>query len=108
MYLRYNGDGSKVSETNCLPKNVGIGNPVLDDSNMIDLFLKWNVEDPVSDFEANRNEKLAGIQMNRNPFIDNPYLATLIWGGVNAEDKWNLNDTSDTEVTNFTYKFNGF
>ena len=97
MYLRYHGDGSKVSETNCLPKNVGIGNPVSDDSNMIDLFLNWNVEDPVSDFEANRNEILAGIQGNRNPFIDNPYLATVIWGGLDADDKWWSNNSTDVE-----------
>ena len=98
MYLRYHGSGGQVSETNCLPKEVGIGAVNTMDSNMIELFLNWNVEDPVSDFEANRNEVLAGIQMNRNPFIDNPYLATVIWGGLNAEDKWWSTGSSDTEV----------
>ncbi|WP_372744618.1 endonuclease [Lutibacter sp.] len=98
MYTRYNGDGSQSSETNCLPINVGFGTVNSTDSNMVDLFLQWNVEDPVSDFEANRNEVLAGIQGNRNPFIDNPYLATLIWGGLAAEDKWNMGGSSDAEV----------
>jgi endonuclease I len=98
MYLRYHGSGSQVSQTNCLPINVGFGESLDSDLNMIDLFLKWNKEDPVSNFEANRNEILSEIQMNRNPFIDNPYIATLIWGGVNAEDKWNLNNTSDSEA----------
>ncbi len=98
MYSRYHGDGSLTSETKCLPINVGIGEGLASDSNMIDLFLKWNVEDPVSDFEANRNEVLAGIQLNRNPFIDNPYLATIIWGGLAAEDKWWSNNSSDTEA----------
>ena len=88
MYIRYNGNGSKISETNCFPINVGIGNQVANDSKMIDLFLKWNIEDPVSEFEADRNDALAGIQKNRNPFIDNPYLATVIWGGDNASNLW--------------------
>jgi len=97
MYLRYNGDGSKVFETNCLPTNIGFGTTLTVDPNMIDLFLKWNVEDPVSTFEANRNEELSGIQKNRNPFIDNPYLATLIWNGLAAEDRWNMNSNTDNE-----------
>ncbi|TYA70158.1 Ig-like domain-containing protein [Seonamhaeicola marinus] len=54
----------------------------------IELFLKWNIEDPVSPFEEQRNTIILGAQGNRNPFIDNPYLATLIWGGENAENKW--------------------
>ena len=98
MYTRYHGTGTQVSETNCLPINVGFGTALEVDENMIELFLNWNVEDPVSDFEANRNEVLAGIQGNRNPFIDNPYLATVIWGGLDAEDKWWSNNSSDTEI----------
>ncbi|OIQ16937.1 MAG: hypothetical protein BM557_09330 [Flavobacterium sp. MedPE-SWcel] len=87
MYLRY---GSQ-----CLPTNVGVGNPVASDSNMIDLFLEWNAEDPVSEYEDRRNTYLgnssnAFAQGNRNPFIDNPYLATKIWGGPMAQDRWNL------------------
>jgi endonuclease I len=54
----------------------------------IELFLKWNVEDPVSAFEMQRNNVIESAQGNRNPFIDNPYLATLIWGGDAAENKW--------------------
>lgn len=84
MYLRY-GD-------QCKPTAVAIGNVTND--NMIDILLKWNAEDPVSILETQRNEYLGNTanqyaQGNRNPFIDNPYLATLIWGGVEAENKWN-------------------
>lgn len=53
-----------------------------------ELFLKWNIEDPVSAFEEQRNNVIYAAQGNRNAFIDNPYLATLIWGGNNAENKW--------------------
>jgi endonuclease I len=85
MYLRY---GNR-----CLPKNVGVGTALATDSNMIDLFLQWNAEDPVSAVEDQRNTYLGDAsntygQGNRNPFIDNPYLATLIWGGTPAENRW--------------------
>ncbi|TXG36918.1 endonuclease [Seonamhaeicola maritimus] len=54
----------------------------------IDLFIAWNIADPVSDFEIQRNNVIYAAQGNRNPFIDNPYLATLVWGGNDAENKW--------------------
>jgi len=46
----------------------------------IDLLLKWNKQDPVSDKERTRIETIYGIQGNRNPFIDYPDLAEYIWG----------------------------
>lgn len=98
MYLRYHGDGSNMSNQEALPVNVGFGEVLDSDSNMIDLFLKWNVEDPVSEFEDQRNPIIEGIQGNRNPFIDNPYLATLIWGGIVAEDRWNMGGSDDSEA----------
>ncbi|MDO6736624.1 Ig-like domain-containing protein [Wenyingzhuangia sp. 2_MG-2023] len=54
----------------------------------LDTLLEWNKEDPISDFEIQRNNVFQGAQGNRNPFIDNPYLATIIWGGESAENKW--------------------
>lgn len=80
MYLRYGNQ--------CLPKNVIVGSANSSDSNMIDLLLQWNIEDPVSDFEKNRNNVVKGAQGNRNPIIDNPYLATVIWGGADAVNTW--------------------
>jgi endonuclease I len=85
MYLRYG--------TQCLPINVGTGTSPASDSNMVNLFLQWNAEDPVSAFEDARNTYHGNTgntyaQGNRNPFIDNPYLATLIWGGTAAENRW--------------------
>lgn len=87
MYLRY--------DTRCLPSAVGVGNTLSNDSNMIDLFLEWNVEDPVSSFEQQRNEAIANIQGNRNPFIDNPAFATYIWGGTQAEDLFGSEGPTD-------------
>jgi endonuclease I len=59
------------------------------DVGMLSLFLDWNAQDPVSPFEDQRNSIISGVQGDRNPFIDNPYLATLIWGGATAENRWN-------------------
>jgi endonuclease I len=54
----------------------------------LDLLLKWNREDPVSDFEIQRNNVIYAAQGDRNIFIDNPYIATLIWGGASSENTW--------------------
>ncbi|GGI57670.1 fibronectin type III domain-containing protein [Winogradskyella haliclonae] len=89
MYLRY---GSR-----CLPSDVAVGNTVAGDANMIDVLLQWNAEDPVNGFEDNRNEVIADIQGNRNPFVDNPAFATQIWGGPQAEDRFGTG-TQDTEA----------
>lgn len=59
-----------------------------EDVGSLELFLKWNAEDPVSGFEIQRNNRIAQVQGNRNPFIDNPYLATIIWGGISADNLW--------------------
>ena len=80
MYLRYGNQ--------CLPKNVAVGSVAASDSNMVTLLLQWNAEDPVSDLEKQRNNVVANAQGNRNPFIDNPYLATVIWNGNTAENTW--------------------
>ncbi len=68
------------------------------DVGSLSLFLQWNAEDPVSNFEINRNTVITNVQGNRNPFIDNPYIATVIWGGPAAEDRWNGNTGTDTEA----------
>ncbi len=43
------------------------------------MLLNWNSLDPVDDFEITRNEKTYDIQGNRNPFIDHPEFAWMIW-----------------------------
>ena len=44
-----------------------------------DLLLSWNELDPVSTFESNRNDYCASVTGVRNPFIDHPEFATMIW-----------------------------
>ena len=41
----------------------------------LDLLRQWNREDPVTADERRRNEAIAAIQGNRNPFVDTPELA---------------------------------
>lgn len=43
------------------------------------LLLKWHANDPVSEFEVVRNQRTYNIQGNRNPFIDCPTYADLIF-----------------------------
>jgi endonuclease I len=83
MYLRYPDQCEAINSAdgNVFSSNAG---------EMPELFLDWNVQDPVSEFEINRNNVISSFQGNRNPFIDNPYLATYIWNGPAAEDTWNL------------------
>ncbi len=44
------------------------------------LMLSWSSQDPVSTKETDRNNLIYGIQHNRNPYIDHPEYANLIWG----------------------------
>ena len=102
MYLRYNGNGSSVEQTRCLPTATAMGSTTSIDPNMVEVLLQWNAEDPVSDIELARNDLSEIHQSNRNPFIDNPVLATLIWGGPEAEDTWGLlGETVDPSTFQF-------
>ena len=43
------------------------------------MLLRWNDDDPVSQKEIDRNNVVYGYQNNRNPFIDHPEYARMIW-----------------------------
>jgi len=88
MYVRYPSQCSAIA--------VGIGSTSYSNfGDMPNIFLEWNEEDPVSPYEVSRNDILEGIQGNRNPFIDNPYLATIIWNGPMAQDSWSVLGIND-------------
>lgn len=95
MYLRY--------PEQCVATNVGYGSTSYSPlGDMPNIFLEWNADDPVSEIELIRNDIAEDLQGNRNPFIDNPALATLIWGGPRAEDTWNILDTPYFEKTTYS------
>ncbi len=43
--------------------------------------LQWNNDFPPTDNERRRNERVYDAQRNRNPFIDHPEYADMIWAG---------------------------
>jgi endonuclease I len=45
----------------------------------LSILLTWHKQDPISEFEIARNNRIASIQGNRNPFIDHPEFVHLIW-----------------------------
>jgi len=47
---------------------------------ILDVLLRWHVDDPVSDKERQRNDAIYAIQRNRNPFVDRPSYVQMIWG----------------------------
>jgi endonuclease I len=98
MYLRY--------ETQCNPNNVTWESTNTFSPNIPDLLLTWNAIDPPSEFEMVRNEIIYNTQGNRNPFIDNPYLATLTWGGQSAQNNWQ--ELSNITINPTEYKIDIF
>ncbi len=72
----YNEDGSWDS------------NDMVDGSQLLDwalnMLLEWHTADPVSQKELDRNNAIYAIQNNRNPFIDHPEYAAIIWAGAVA------------------------
>ncbi len=66
----------------------------------LSLLLSWHNLDPVSDKEIKRNNAIAAIQGNRNPFIDSPQYAQRIWGGA-------IHNEPTIASTDFSYTNNG-
>jgi hypothetical protein len=57
----------------------------------IDMLLRWNKLDPVSQKEIDRNNAIyRDYQHNRNPFIDHPEYADMIW-----DETWGVNDYAE-------------
>jgi endonuclease I len=78
MAVRYEGDNGElnlemVDYVNSAPNNEPYyGN--------MDTLMKWHQEDPVDSYEQRRNDSIYyNYQGNRNPFIDHPEYAGLIW-----------------------------
>lgn len=61
-----------------------------------DMLLAWHAADPVSAREIARNNAIYTRQGNRNPFIDNPNYANMIWGNTTADT------TAPSAPTNLT------
>ncbi|RLD80784.1 MAG: hypothetical protein DRJ15_06165 [Bacteroidetes bacterium] len=80
MATRYEGEDGEINlevvdEINTYP---------LPEHGKLSTLLQWNLQDPPDEFEINRNNVIYSFQKNRNPFIDNPNYAQLIWGGASV------------------------
>ncbi len=65
--------------------------------------LEWHLQDPVDDWETQRNDKVYFYQENRNPFIDHPEFVDLIWDPVSADDNQLL--LHDFKLSNYPNPF---
>lgn len=54
--------------------------PITNVAQSLKMLLEWHESDPVCEFEIARNERSYTFQNNRNPFIDHPEFASMIWG----------------------------
>jgi uncharacterized repeat protein (TIGR02543 family) len=65
------------------------------------MLLRWSDEDPVSDKEIARNNAVYGYQNNRNPFIDHPEYARMIWDpNYTPADTYNITCASGLQHGN--------
>lgn len=77
MDVRYQGgDNSGTPDLSIAKGMTGEGEPLLGD---LCTLLGWHIQDPVSDWERRRNNRVYELQHNRNPFIDNPQWAADIY-----------------------------
>ncbi|MEV6520683.1 endonuclease [Longispora sp. NPDC051575] len=77
MAVRYEGEDGWPD----LEMNQSVTNGSAPFIGKLSVLLRWNLSDPPSAFEKNRNQVIYDSwQGNRNPFIDHPEWAGAIWG----------------------------
>lgn len=64
---------------------------------VVDMFLRWSKNDPVSQKEITRNTEAEKFQKNRNPYVDHPEFIDMIWGSTTTK--------SITKKAGFTYVY---
>ena len=86
MAVRYEGeDGDYLdlelsANLKALAPELHLKNQKLPYYGNLAVLLRWHIEDPVDEWELERNETIYQYQGNRNPFIDHPEYVVLIWG----------------------------
>jgi endonuclease I len=78
MATRYEGENGEpdLELVDYIPSDDNSKEPIFA---LLSDLLKWSAQDPVDDFERNRNEVIYKYQKNRNPFIDHPEYVQMIW-----------------------------
>ncbi len=77
MAVRYNGENGEPDLE--LTESVFGNTDKQPIHGMKSTLLKWHKDDPVDEFERNRNDVVFSYQENRNPFIDYPEFVDKIW-----------------------------
>lgn len=105
MAVRYEGTGDANDNYDLeLVDYTGTSGPLF---GKLSTLLQWHKDDPVDDFERNRNEVIFGFQANRNPFIDHPEYASCIWESSCAGATLSFSSEPVTEATiNVAYNYN--
>lgn len=79
MATRYEEESGELDlfMIDSIPRDIKTKAPV---HGRLSVLLQWHEEDPVDNWERNRNEVIYSYQGNRNPFIDRPEFVDGIWG----------------------------
>lgn len=104
MATRYEGEGMEpdLQIIDYLPSNNNTSDPV--HAKLSDLLL-WHMQDPVDDWERNRNNIIYyDYQNNRNPFIDQPEFAELIWGDLSGSTSLNPSKKTLIKIIDYAGK----
>ena len=73
-------------EWTAYPQYISTDSYLMFSDNIQQVLLKWHQDDPVSDKEICRADRISDIQGNRNPFIDYPDLVDYIWGDKKGQE----------------------
>ena len=76
MDTRYEGNDSLTPDLEVVNRLTSTGEAKL---GKLCTLLNWNENDPVDEFEQQRNNKIYEFQGNRNPFIDHPEWISLVY-----------------------------
>lgn len=104
MATRYEGEGMEpdLQIIDYLPSNNNTSDPV--HAKLSDLLL-WHMQDPVDDWERNRNNIIYyDYQNNRNPFIDQSEFAELIWGDLSGSTSLNASKKTLIKIIDYAGK----
>jgi hypothetical protein len=75
---------------------------------LLSAILRWNELDPPSRSEQLRNGRVCSLyQHNRNPFVDHPEFANLIWTNPLTETSTFIGESQQSWVNEFHYENKG-
>jgi endonuclease I len=78
MSIRYEGENGEPD----LEVVDEVGTYPMPQHGKLSALLEWHKMDPPDQFEKNRNDVIYSWQKNRNPFVDHPEYAEILWDGA--------------------------